>query len=77
MIAGEALTSGRTEEEVTAKIIAKADVFEAVISRTTGLRVKLDDQLEAESDPYMYEAILEAGKSQALSLASEIGVEFA
>ncbi|WP_300067692.1 hypothetical protein [uncultured Ruegeria sp.] len=77
MIAGEALTSGRTEAEVAARIIAKADVFEAVISRTTGLRVKLDEQLAAESDPNKYEAILEAGKTQAMSLASELGVEFA
>ncbi len=75
MIEGEAATSPRTPAEVAAVIVLRADQYEAIVSRSAGLRVSLDEALEAATDPAQYETILNTGKSQALALAESLGID--
>ncbi|WP_037309092.1 hypothetical protein [Ruegeria halocynthiae] len=75
LIAGEAGIQSKTEADIAQKIVAKASRFEAIISQTTGLRVMLEEDLEAEADPLKYEAILEGGKVKAAAMAAALGIE--
>ncbi|MCG7518845.1 hypothetical protein [Ruegeria sp. Ofav3-42] len=75
MIKGEADVQDKTATEVADKIIARATQFEAIIARATGLRVKLDDRLEAETDPFKWEEILKGGIAEAKALAISLGVQ--
>ncbi|WP_170433002.1 hypothetical protein [Ruegeria arenilitoris] len=75
MIEAEAGTSNRTAEELANVIVARADAYEAVIAKAAGLRVKLDNAIEAETDPFKFKAILEDVKVQAIALAAELGIE--
>lgn len=68
MLAGEASVSERAIDEVADVIVARADQYEAIISHAAGLRVKLDNQLEAATAPTEYEAILLQGQEQAVAL---------
>lgn len=52
----------------------KAKLYRQVVSRVAGLRRALTAQIEAETDPYKYEAILLAGQVQAADLAKELGL---
>lgn len=55
-------------------IKGKAKLYRQVVSRVAGLRRALTAQIEAETDPYKYEAILLAGQIQAAELAKELGL---
>lgn len=55
-------------------IVSKAAIYRKVVSRVAGLRRALTAQIEAEADPYKYEAILVAGQAQAQQLAESLGV---
>lgn len=50
------------------RVIAKADVYEGVVADTEGLRGRVQDELEAESDPAQFEAILDAAQVEAMSM---------
>ncbi len=75
MIEAEAGASTRTPEELANVIVARATSYETVIAKAAGLRVKLDTDIEAETDPFQFKTILENGKAQALALATELGIE--
>ncbi|MCA0905131.1 hypothetical protein LCM27_01825 [Ruegeria marisrubri] len=75
MINNEAQTSGRTAAAVAAIIVARADTYQEIISKAAGLRVSLDQQLEAEADPLNYETILLNGQGQAKAMAKALGFD--
>ncbi|MGR3760877.1 hypothetical protein ACUXV3_12220 [Roseobacteraceae bacterium NS-SX3] len=74
LVLGEADVVGETIEETAALIVENAAPYEVIIGKATGLRRVLNAQLEAAADPLEYEAILEAGRDQALALAADLGI---
>lgn len=68
-----ALTSEATADLANI-IVAKAAFYRQVVSRVAGLRRALTAQIEAETDPNNYEAILLAGQAQAQQLADSLGL---
>lgn len=74
MIANEATTSGRTEAEVAAIIVQRADQYQEIIAHSAGLRVATDLALEAVTDPHDYETVLVDAKAQAIALAGNLGI---
>lgn len=74
LIGAEAAITGETVSDLAAKIIAKADVYRAVVARIAGLRRATAAALDAESDPANYETILAAAQSQAVAMAAQLGI---
>ena len=74
MIAAEAEVQGKTNADMAQKIIEKATAYEAVVARAAGLRVNLENALEAETDPLKYDEILKGGEAQAIALAASLGI---
>jgi hypothetical protein len=70
----EAALTSETTTDLANTIVAKATVYRQVVSRVAGLRRVLTTQIEAETDPYNYEAILLAGQTQAQQLADSLGL---
>lgn len=70
----EAALTSETTTYLANIVVAKAAVYSQVVSRVAGLRRALTAQIEAEADPYSYEAILTAGKAQAQKLADGLGL---
>lgn len=70
----EADLTTETTASLANTIVSKASIYRQVVSRVAGLRRVLSAQIEAETDPYNFEAILEAGKTQAAQLADSIGL---
>lgn len=57
-----------------ARVIAKADIYEGVVADTEGLRTRVQDALEAESDPAQFEAILGAAQAEAMGMLTARGI---
>ena len=74
MLQAEADLTGEVLADLAAEIAANADRDDQVNARISGLRRALKVQLEAAADPFAFEAILEAGKLQALAMAAELGI---
>lgn len=70
----EAALTSETAANLANIIVARAAVYRQVVSRVAGLRRVLTAQIEAETDPYEYEAILLAGQIQSADLAKELGL---
>lgn len=70
----EAALTSEVTADLASIVVAKAAVYRQVVSRVAGLRRALTAQIEAETDPYKYEAILLAGQVQAANLAKELGL---
>jgi hypothetical protein len=70
----EAALTSETTVNLANTIVSKATIYRQVVSRVAGLRRVLTAQIEAETDPYNYDLILEAGKTQAEQLANSIGL---
>ncbi len=75
MINAEATFSGRRDADLAAVIIARADAYELIVAQAAGLRVTLENALEAETDPMKYDSIFEDGKAQATAMAAALGIE--
>lgn len=75
MIAAEAAVVEKTSQQVATAIAANADQYELIIASTTGLRQKIDAQLNAATDPMAYEAILSEAQSQAAAMLQAMGPE--
>ncbi|MEP2977952.1 MAG: hypothetical protein ABJO86_00615 [Lentilitoribacter sp.] len=74
LINDEAVITGEDMIDLANVIIAKAKMYKRIVSRVAGLRRAMTAQIEAESDPYKYEDILNAGKIKAGELAAELGL---
>ena len=77
LIADEAAITGETNAELAAAIIAKATVYRRVVSRMAGLRRGTQAALVAadiNSNPSAYDDILAAAKTQALAMATALGI---
>lgn len=75
LVTREGATKGRTPEEHADRIIANADRFRAIADQINTLFLATGAALGQVSDPYQYEAILEAAIEQAAPLAEAYGLE--
>jgi hypothetical protein len=74
MIQNEADITGRTLAAQAAAVIAKAALFEEVISKASGLRQATDITLVAAATSAQRETILQSAMAQAQSLAEPFGL---
>jgi hypothetical protein len=74
LITDEADLTGEDPDALAQKILDKAATFRAVVAKISGLRRKISDQLAAAADPFAFDAILDAGKVEALALADDLGL---
>ena len=75
ILQAETAFTGETTESLARVIVAEADRFETVTAMIAGLRRRLTAELRAETDPYRYNEILDAGKAIAISEAKELGLD--
>lgn len=73
MLEIEASFTGETVAALSTRIVAKAEKFSKVAGVISGLRRKTDAALAAETDPYLYAAILDAAKLAAQDQAATLG----
>jgi len=74
MIQDEADLTGATLADQAAAIVAKAEVFEAIVAKVSGLRQATDAALVAATTSAEREAALDAAKAQAAVMAAEYGL---
>lgn len=74
LLQGEADLTGESLNDLSTAIITKATTFRAVVGKVAGLRRAMTTAIDAESDPYGYETILNNGKAQALAMAAALGL---
>jgi hypothetical protein len=74
MIQNEADITGRTLAAQATAVIGKAEVFEAIIAKASGLRQAVDIALVAATTSVEREAILQAAMVQAEALAAPFGL---
>ncbi|KIC36557.1 hypothetical protein [Leisingera sp. ANG-M7] len=74
MLQAEVDLTSEALADLAAEIVANADRDDQVNARISGLRRSLKSQLESAADAFAYETILEAGKQQALTMASDLGI---
>ena len=74
LLQGEADLTGESLADLSTAIITKATTFRTVVSKVAGLRRSMGVAIDAESDPYQYEIILNNGKTQAEAMAAALGL---
>jgi len=74
MIQDEAALTGATPADQAAAIIAKAEVFEAIVARVSGLRQATDAWLMEATTSAEREAVLDDAQVQAATLAAAYGL---
>jgi len=74
MIQGEADLTGSTLADQSAAIVAKAEIFEAIVSKVSGLRQATDAALVAATTSAEREAVLDGAMTTAKTLANEYGL---
>ena len=74
MIETEAAVTGETPLALCGKIIAQADLYTAVIAFATGLRRRVNAEIEAATDAAQLQPILDQAKADALAKAAELGI---
>ena len=74
MISAEAALVGSTTEEQAAAIVAKAENYESIVSKVSGLRQKTEALIVASTTSQEREAVLGEAKSQAILMATEAGL---
>jgi len=74
MIQAEADLTGASLADQAAAIVAKAQVFEAIVSKTSGLRQATDAALVAATTSAEREAALDAAMTAAAAMAAEYGL---
>jgi len=70
----DAAAKGRTPEEHANRIIVNADSYRAISDQVRSLWLATEAQLQAVTDPYEYETVLEGAKAQATPLAEAYGL---
>lgn len=74
MIVAEAALTGEDAGALAAKIVAKSDAYEAIISRVTGLRRATEAAIAAAETQDDVAAALTAARAQAEAMAAALGV---
>lgn len=74
IIVQEASVTEETPEALAQTIIAKADLFEGVVARVTGLRRKTVWAIDAAETAEALPGILSDAQTAALALAAELGI---
>ena len=75
MIQAEADLTGASLGDQAAAIVAKAQVYEAIVSKTSGLRQATDAALVAATTSAEREAALDAAMTAAAAMAAEYGLQ--
>ena len=70
----EANITGEALIELANKVIQKADIYRAVVGKTSGLRRATAALLETETDPFNYATILDNARTQAIQLKTDMGL---
>lgn len=74
MIVAEAALTGEDAMALAQKITAKADAYEAIIARVTGLRRATETAIAEAKTPKAVERVLDAAKDKATQMAAQLGV---
>lgn len=74
MILAEAAITGEDAGALAQKIVAKADAYEAIIARTTGLRRATEAAIAAAETPEAVAAALTNARAQAEAMAAAMGI---
>lgn len=74
MILAEAAITGEDAGALAQKIVAKADAYEAIIARVTGLRRATEAAIGEAETPEAVAAVLAAVRAQAEAMAASLGV---
>ena len=74
MIETEAGVTGETPLALCGKIIAQADLYTTVIAFSTGLRRRVNAEIDAATDAAQLQPILDQAKADALATAAELGI---
>lgn len=74
MILAEAAITGEDAGTLAQKIVAKADAYEAIIARVTGLRRATEAAIDEAETPDTVAAVLAAARAQAEAMAASLGI---
>lgn len=74
LIEGEAAIAGEDPGDLADLILAKAETYRTAVAAISGMRRKVTAAIEAETDPAQYEVILDTAKSEAVQLATDLGL---
>jgi hypothetical protein len=74
MIVAEATITGEDADELAAKIFAKSAAYEAIISRTTGLRRATETAIAQAETPEVVAAVLSNAQTKATEMAAKMGL---
>ena len=74
MILAEAAVTGEEADDLARAILAKADLYTAIIARVTGLRRATEAQIATADTPEAVADALAASQKSALSMAAQMGV---
>ena len=74
MIEAEAAITGETADALARAIVAKSDLYTAIIARVTGLRRTAEAQIGAAETPEALARVLAEAQDQALTLAKDLGL---
>ena len=74
LIQDEADLTGATLTDQAAAIVAKAEMFEAIVAKVSGLRQATDAWLVEATTSAEREAVLDAAQAQAVTLAAAYGL---
>jgi len=77
MLGDEVALTGETIDALATTIRDKADRDDEIDAQVAGLRRHIRDELNAEDDPFNFEAILSEGMARARALANSLGIEVA
>jgi hypothetical protein len=75
IIQKEASVTGETVSNLAAIIVAKADRYSEIIGLVSGLRRKVDAEIDAASSPAALASVIQSSKSAATALAISVGAQ--
>lgn len=74
MILAEAAVTGEAPDDLARAILAKADLYTAIIARVTGLRRTTEAQIATADTPEAVAQALQAAQDQARAMAKDLGL---
>lgn len=74
MILAEAAVTGEEAEDLARAILAKADLYTAIIARVTGLRRTTEAQIATADTPEAVADALQTAQDQARAMAKDLGL---
>jgi len=74
LVTDEGAAKDRSPEVHAAIIVQKADQFRAIADETNKLFLATDRALQEASDPFEYQAIFDAARTQAEAMAAQMGL---